>query len=283
MFISSLWDTFFPLKESDYLAHEYDSLLKAIEKEEEQQKEKPVEYFTFNPNKIGLEEWEKLGMPSYLSVRIENFKSKGGIFYKKEDLRKIYGLTDSTYQKLEQYISIPQRKKFQKKYAKKNFYVKDKKDSIQSDSSQIFVKFKKKEIKNFDLNTGNQEDFKQIKGIGEKRAKSIINYRNKLGSFYAFNQLMEIEYFPEVLVDSLRKYCVIDKAQIKRIHINHISYMQLGRHPYLTWKEAKLIVNYREQHGAFLTDEDFKSLKYVNKKTIDRILPYLDFTENPSL
>ena len=59
---------------------------KKIDKEEKE----PVELFTFNPNTLETEGWRKLGLSERQAKTIMNYRSKGGRFYKKEDLKKIY-------------------------------------------------------------------------------------------------------------------------------------------------------------------------------------------------
>lgn len=42
------------------------------------------------------------------------------------------------------------------------------------------------------LNTANEEELCEIKGIGEKRAHEIVQYRNKHGNFEDWNDLNNI-------------------------------------------------------------------------------------------
>jgi hypothetical protein len=47
-----------------------------------------------------------LGLRDKTIKTIENYLSKGGHFYKPEDLQKIYGLHDDEYERLKPYIKI---------------------------------------------------------------------------------------------------------------------------------------------------------------------------------
>ena len=49
------------------------------------------ELFEFDPNTLEPAEWGRLGMSERTIKTIMNFRSKGGIFYKAEDLQRIWG------------------------------------------------------------------------------------------------------------------------------------------------------------------------------------------------
>ncbi len=51
----------------------------------------------------------------------------------------------------------------------------------------------------------------------------------------------------------------------------------MAMHPYISWKEAKAIYNYRKEHGSFNAATDLKKMLALKPEFIDRILPYLDF------
>ncbi|NCO54522.1 MAG: helix-hairpin-helix domain-containing protein, partial [Bacteroidetes bacterium] len=54
-----------------------------------------VEYFPFDPNNVTEIELYKLGLSQKLVKTWLNFRNKGGKFYDKDDVKKIYGLPDS--------------------------------------------------------------------------------------------------------------------------------------------------------------------------------------------
>jgi len=67
--------------------------------------------FPFDPNTINAEEAAKLGFPEKTANILLNFRSKGGKFKSKEDLKKLYGLKEELYKKLEPFILIKQEVK----------------------------------------------------------------------------------------------------------------------------------------------------------------------------
>ena len=64
------------------------------------------ELFYFDPNTIIVSEWKRLGLKDKTIKTIENYRSKGGRFYKPEDLKRIYGLHNDEYERLKPYIKI---------------------------------------------------------------------------------------------------------------------------------------------------------------------------------
>jgi hypothetical protein len=63
-------------------------------------------YFQFDPNKIGINEWMRLGFTEKQAITIEKYKAHGGKFYKPTDLKRLYVMTDEHYAKLEPFVKI---------------------------------------------------------------------------------------------------------------------------------------------------------------------------------
>jgi competence ComEA-like helix-hairpin-helix protein len=67
----------------------------------------PVQLFEFNPNRLSEEKWKMLGLKDWQIKIIQKYEAAGGSFKQKTDLKKIYGITEEWYQKVEPYIVIP--------------------------------------------------------------------------------------------------------------------------------------------------------------------------------
>ena len=55
-----------------------------------------------------------------------------------------------------------------------------------------------------DLNTATMEQLETVKGIGPVKAKAIVDYRAKNGSFKAVDDLQKVEGFGKKSVDKMR-------------------------------------------------------------------------------
>ncbi|MBQ6708464.1 MAG: helix-hairpin-helix domain-containing protein [Clostridia bacterium] len=54
------------------------------------------------------------------------------------------------------------------------------------------------------LNTATAEELDALEGIGEKKAKDIITYRNKLGGYTSIEQLKDISGFGEATFNKIK-------------------------------------------------------------------------------
>lgn len=145
-----------------------------IEKEEF----KPI-YVEFDPNGLSEEQWHKLGLSDRQIKVIKNYESKGGKFYKKEDLKKIYSIKPDQYAQLEPYISIQFTKSTISHPSSSEFKSNQNLNSI---NTRVII----------DLNEADSSKLETIRGIGPAFASRIIKYRNRLGGFHSKEQLREV-------------------------------------------------------------------------------------------
>lgn len=59
------------------------------------------------------------------------------------------------------------------------------------------------------INSANVKTLSLVKGIGEKKAKSIIDYRKKHGSFKNVNELINIKGIGEKSLKKFKKYLTV--------------------------------------------------------------------------
>ena len=65
-----------------------------------------VEEFPFDPNTADSSQLLRLGLQPWQVRNIYRYRAKGGIYRKKEDFARLYGLTVKDYRRLEPYIRI---------------------------------------------------------------------------------------------------------------------------------------------------------------------------------
>lgn len=217
------------------------------------------ERFMFDPNQLSETNWKKLGLTDKQIHSIKNYEAKGGTFRKKEDVKKMYCISPELYASLEPYINIPVEEK------KEAFKTSDHKNPLP-------------ELKILELNSVDSSQLTTIKGIGAFYAKTIIKYRNALGGYYAKEQLMEVWKFDQEKFDAIEKYITVDASKLKKININRCTAKEL-KHPYINWKIANGIINYRTKHGSFQSVEEIKKTDLLDEKTFLKIAPYLSTGE----
>ncbi|UZR92273.1 ComEA family DNA-binding protein [Chondrinema litorale] len=237
--------------------------------------ETQIQLFKFDPNQASLSDLTLLGINDFLAKRIVKYRSKGGKFYKKEDLLKIYGFPDSLYSSLEDYIainSIAKKETFTQKDKDGNS---DKKEVIASTANTIL---ETEPLELIDINLADTTQLKVVRGIGSKLAARIVSFRSKLGGFHDNNQLKEVYGLKPEVCDALLVYAEVkENAEINKISINLADAKSLQSHPYISWKEANIIVKYRAQHGDYKKPEDLANIKILDDTFIKKIAPYLSF------
>ncbi|MCE7925254.1 MAG: hypothetical protein DYG98_19535 [Haliscomenobacteraceae bacterium CHB4] len=223
------------------------------------------ELFAFDPNTATESELLRLGLPQGTVRGVLNYRAKGGTFRKKEDFRKIYALKNEDYARLSPWIVVGST-------------------AVLTESQQPYPggrndfaasKFAAKSP--LDINRATAEEWQLLPGIGEKRAAQIIRFRESLGGFLTIEQLGEMYGLPDSVFQKIRPLCALTTAGIRRINLNAASEEDLDKHPYISGKQAKLIVAYREQHGSFSSVDDLaKIAAFQDKKWVDKVRPYLE-------
>ncbi len=225
-----------------------------------------IELFSFNPNTIIDEEWEKLGFKAWQIKTINNYKAKGGSWKTKSDVLRIYGIDTAHYEQLKPFILLPEKIEQQQKtyptYEKKTF------PKSEYEKKDYTVKV--------DINTADTTELKKLKGIGSGYAKRIIKYRTELGGFINTNQLNEVWGLPPETIENCLPQVVISSQNIKKININTTSAEELKKHPYLYWKTANAIEKYRKANGNYKSLDDLKKIHLLDEETINKIKPYLE-------
>jgi competence ComEA-like helix-hairpin-helix protein len=224
-----------------------------------------VELFPFDPNELDMEGWLALGLTQNQAQVILNYREKGGRFYEKDELKKIYSIDDSLYARLEPYIQIQ---------ADSSDYAED---TVEINREEIHYRKYEKVV--IDINTADTSLWQQLYGIGPVYARRIVKYREALGGFYAMDQLTEVWGLNDTLLQRLRPQLKMDSIRLHKISVNSATVEQLQAHPYLNWNESNAIVKYRENHGPYLNQEALSEVKILSPELIAKLAPYLTFTE----
>jgi competence protein ComEA len=220
--------------------------------------------YQFNPNHLDLAQWQELGVPRYVAQRIIN------------DLKKIYGRTDSLYQQLYPYMELPADRPPREPAAPRDRTFPPREPAYARREPAPPRPARRFEITPFDLNLADTVQLKQIRGIGSRLSARIVTFRDRLGGFHALEQLQEVYGLPPEMVDSLRKYGFVQPGfRPERIALNSATVDELRAHPYIAPPIARAIVSYRGQHGPYQQVADLQKIKIIDQALYQKIHPYL--------
>ena len=130
-----------------------------------------------------------------------------------------------------------------------------------------------------DINSGSQADWEGLPGIGPYRASRIIKFRDALGGFARIDQVSDTYGLPDSTFLQIKPY-LIRKALHEKIDINTSDFKALSMHPYISYKQAKVILAYRAQHGPFTTAQNLLKTKVVSTVELKKMEPYLIFEDS---
>ena len=136
-----------------------------------------------------------------------------------------------------------------------------------------YMRAKYKPGKFVDLNTADTAELMKIPGIGAIRAQRIVEYRHALGGYHSIAQVHEAYDLPEHLGDWVH----ISTPKVKKLPINKASVSQLRAHPYLTFYQARAIVELRRREGNIHSMRQLLFLEEFTEADITRLTPYFSF------
>ncbi len=212
-----------------------------------------ISLFPFNPNQLPESDWLKLGLSRKQIAVIKKYEAKGGKFFKKEDVKKLYCISTTEYNTLAPYIRIPA----------KGF---EPKETTRSVNKQIVL---------VEINTADSALLVKIPGIGPTFAARILKFRNRLGGFYTLTQLQEVYGIDSTRFEALKDFIKIDADRISKIDINTATIEEFKSQPYIGYKFGNAIINYRKQHGNYASVEELTKIILINEVAFNKMKPYL--------
>jgi competence protein ComEA len=244
------------------------------------------ELYPFNPNLATAADWQKLGVPPKTIGTILKYREKGGKFRSGEDLYRIYGMPKQLADRLVPLVilksgdgvAIPANNSFgggklhptyQRALAKSDSGLKS-----TAYGNRTAGGFKSKSIR---INQADSLDWLALPGIGPKLSGRILSYRNVLGGFVKVEQLKEVYGLADSVFQQVFPQLQLDNVAIRKLNPNVATMEELARHPYIRWKLAQAIVQYRNNNGAFHEMSDLGKIHLVDTNLLKKLGPYCEF------
>ena len=232
-----------------------------------QQPTRRLERFAFDPNTADSTQLLRLGLQPWQVRNIYKYRSAGGIYRKKEDFARLYGLTVKQYRELEPYIHISAD------YLPASTLIKEERRTERYERDTLRYPVKIAEGEHIDLNAADTSLYKKVPGVGSYYSRKIAEYGRRLGGFVSADQLDEIENFPS----EAKKYFSVNASDVHQLNVNRLSLNELKRHPYINYYQAKAITDYRRLHGPLHSLDDLRLLPDFPAEAIKRLEPYVCF------
>jgi DNA uptake protein ComE-like DNA-binding protein len=214
-----------------------------------EKKEVPTRnFFGFDPNTVTMEELKSLGFSSFQIKNLMAYRNKGGKFIQRTDLMKIYGIDSSFYKAISSCIRI---------------------DNIKPKENQ------RAEYGIIEINASDSAVLTSLPGIGPAFAGRIIRYRNVLGGFHSTGQLLEVYGMTPEKFQQFSNYIEVDKSLIKPLRLNFADSKSLSQHPYLSYLQARKIVDWRSANGPMTRKEILLEKNVLDLATYSKVEPYL--------
>lgn len=203
-----------------------------------------------NPNNAEVDELIRIGLPQYLSNNWVKYLQAGGQIHAKADALKLYGMNEELLANVERHFEWAQSSH----------------DSALDENFKVLI------------NSSPTEDWQRLRGIGPVLSERIIKFREKLGGFHSIEQVGLTYGISDSLFQSIKDQLTLDKT-INKLAINSLNEKDLSNHPYISFKEARIIVLYRNSNGHFHTAKDLLKTEIVDELWLERIEPYLSFED----
>ena len=211
------------------------------------------ELHDFDPNIIAIHDWVNMGFSQKQAESIVNYRERFGPFKRKEDLKRVYVVSEKKYAEIEPYIKISNQEN-------NDHNIPDKPIVVQN--------------KVIELNTATLEELMSLRGIGEGYGNRIINYSNKIGGFVEFNQIETLSISDDAKL-ALKEYAIINPDAVQKTNINRASKDELKAIPFSNWSVVSAILKQRDL--GVISNLDFLSEKEISTENKIKFELYLSF------
>ena len=224
---------------------------------------KTPKIFPFNPSFLSDYKGYQLGMSTEEIDRIIQHRAQGKYINSAKQFQEVTHISDSLLHTIKAYFKFPD-------------WLIQRNQNKKLSTKQLGNYKISKTIKSGGINTVTAENLIVFQGIGDKLAKRIINYRNKLGG-YSFNeQLYEVWGLKKEVADRiLTYYTVLEKPSIDKLNINTASFKEILSIAYIDYELTKKIFNYRDEVSEIQSLDDLKKIDGFPVEKFDRIALYL--------
>ncbi|MFP4663014.1 MAG: helix-hairpin-helix domain-containing protein [Bacteroidales bacterium] len=203
------------------------------------------ELFAFDPNTAGRQELMDLGFTESLADNIMNYRKAGGYFSEKHDLKKIYGIPEKLYDRLEPYISIS--------------------SAEEEEEEEAFF---------FDPNRIGKDSLLLL-GFNNGVAERWVKYREASGGFDSITDIKRLYGMDNDLLEKLEPFMQFEQKKEKHrdtpdekspVDINTAGFRELMELDIISKKLAGQILSYRDLLGGYIHTGQLKEVYDISQE-----------------
>jgi DNA uptake protein ComE-like DNA-binding protein len=187
--------------------------------------------FYFDPNTMDSITAIRLGIPSRQVLTLMRYRNKGGRFYRKEDIAKLYGLKKELVEKLIPYVVI--------KNVDRNELVKEDVNKNLNDWS-------------IDINIADEKQWAAKTKLSPAIIQNIVRYRNYLGGFTNLNQMKKVYGLTEVNYYLLKPHLQLRKMNHRKPNASSMSFESWKALGIFQDREIIQILRIRKEKGGHI-------------------------------
>lgn len=192
----------------------------------------------FDPNVISGDSLRAWGLSSYVVSNMLKYRKSGGSWRNPRDLQKVYGM-----------------------------------DSVMFNHISNCIVFEKTTVTPVFINAADTSQWMGLPGIGPVLSKRIVKFRDKLGGFYAIDQVADTYGLPIETFENIKSSLRM-RSTPKPINLTTATETQLAAHPVISQKQAHVMINFFNQHGRPNSLDDLSKLYIADSLWLARVTPY---------
>ena len=247
--------------QSKYNYSEFAKELEELEKIQMPDNNTEKRLFSFNPNTISEQELDSLLLPDFVKRNLLSYRNAGGQFSEPYDLIKIYGMNDSIFHEVENYIFIPNEKIIQPQI--------DLKEGPEISPEGTF-----------DPNNADKDTLLYF-GFNDFQAENLISYREAGGKFQLYTDLLKIYGIDTLFLHKIQAHVFINEKETNKItkeeavamvvDLNRADSAQLIQLDGIGPTFASRILKYRDLLGGFYDQSQLLEVYNFPEETYNRI------------
>ena len=205
--------------------------------------------FYFDPNTMDSITAIRLGIPSRQVITLMRYRNKGGRFYRKEDLAKLYGLKKELVEKLIPYVVIKNvdrntsyRKMLDYNHQKFINRTGIEKEDVNKNLNEWSI----------DINIADEKQWAAKTKLSPAIIQNIMRYRNYLGGFTNLNQMKKVYGFTEANYYLLKPHFTLKKINNSKPNASTMSFENWKALGIFQDREIIQILRIRKEKGGYI-------------------------------